>query len=472
MNIAWTRGPTIGRGSTATVSIATSNTGEIFAVKSANFSSSAFLQREQSILSTLSSPHIVKYIGSSLTCENDRLVYNILMEYVSGGSLHGLIKNSGGKLPEPAIRSHTRQILKGLKYLHERGIVHCDLKSQNVLVGENGVVSKIADLGCAKPVFNSGFSGTPAFMAPEVARGEEQRFPADVWALGCTVIEMMTGSSPWPELNDAVAGMYKIGYSGESPEIPEGTSEKGRDFVMRCLRVDPKQRWTVEELLKHPFLDDDEEDEESQSIDYLRNTSSPSTVLDQRFWNSCEDSETEDPFADYSDSWRSPADRIEQLAGDEVTSVPSWDTVDDGEWIQVRGDVIGEAEKRVSYGGEDIICVEATSSSQVIEDWIWDQESLLSEYSSDDVIASLYSNAAIQGNLIVYNLGDKNVPINKMFRNYNEDKKTFICQIALNNVLTKTNQTNMDLRSMFLLTFVIVIVSVSFWVKIQLYKRD
>ncbi|CAN7057003.1 unnamed protein product [Brassica oleracea var. botrytis] len=228
MNVTWTRGPTIGRGSTATVSIATSNSGEIFAVKSADISSSAFLQKEQSILSTLSSPHIVKYIGSSLTCENDRLVYNILVEYVSGGSLHSLIKNSGGKLPEPAIRSHTRQILKGLKYLHERGIVHCDVKSQNVLVGENGVVSKIADLGCAKPVFNSGFSGTPAFMAPEVARGEEQRFPADVWALGCTVIEMMTGSSPWPELTEAVAGIYKIGFSGESPEIPEGYRRKVR----------------------------------------------------------------------------------------------------------------------------------------------------------------------------------------------------------------------------------------------------
>ncbi|CAN6894851.1 unnamed protein product [Brassica oleracea] len=436
MNVTWTRGPTIGRGSTATVSIATSNSGEIFAVKSADISSSAFLQKEQSILSTLSSPHIVKYIGSSLTCENDRLVYNILVEYVSGGSLHSLIKNSGGKLPEPAIRSHTRQILKGLKYLHERGIVHCDVKSQNVLVGENGVVSKIADLGCAKPVFNSGFSGTPAFMAPEVARGEEQRFPADVWALGCTVIEMMTGSSPWLELTEAVAGIYKIGFSGESPEIPEGISEKGKDFGMRCLKVDPKQRWTVEELLKHPFLDD----EESQSIGYLQNTSSPSTVLDQRFWSSCEASKDhsfsmdhEDPFAGYSDPWRSPADRIERLAGDEVTTAPIWDPADDGEWIQVRGNVTGEVKKRVGYGGEDVICVEVTSSSQVIEVvdyWIPDQESLLSEYSSHDVIASSYCNVTIEGNVILFyyyhSVGDRNVLIKKIFRNYNGTRKNIL----------------------------------------------
>ncbi|XP_009144845.2 mitogen-activated protein kinase kinase kinase 18 [Brassica rapa] len=431
MDITWTRGPVIGRGSTATVSTAISNSGEMFAVKSADFSSSAILQNEQSVLSTLSSPHIVKYIGSDVTPEKDGLVYNLLMEYVSGGSLHDLIKNSGGKLPEPAIRSYTRQILRGLSYLHERGIVHCDLKSQNVLVEENGVVCKIADMGCAKPVLNSGFSGTPAFMAPEVARGEEQRFPADVWALGCTVIEMMTGSSPWQELNDVVAAMYKIGFSGESPEIPEFISEKGKDFLMNCLENDPKQRWTVEELLKHPFLDD--EDVES----HLQSSSSPSTVLDQRFWNSGEASKShllsmdhEDPFADYSGAWDSPADRIEQLAGDEFSSVPDWDTVGDGEWIQVRGDVLAETGKRVGYGDEDAVCVEETSSSsqeiEVVDEWISDQDSLFSEYSLDDVITSFYYNVAIQGNVIVfyyYRVGDQNVPIKKMFRYTNENKK-------------------------------------------------
>jgi serine/threonine protein kinase len=191
------------------------------------------------------------------------------MEYVSGGSLHDLIKNSGGKLPEPLIRSYTRQILKGLMYLHDQGIVHCDVKSQNVMIG--GEIAKIVDLGCAKTVEeneNLEFSGTPAFMSPEVARGEEQSFPADVWALGCTVIEMATGSSPWPELNDVVAAIYKIGFTGESPVIPVWLSEKGQDFLRKCLRKDPKQRWTVEELLQHPFLD--EEDNDSDQTDSLK----------------------------------------------------------------------------------------------------------------------------------------------------------------------------------------------------------
>ncbi|CAH2077835.1 unnamed protein product [Thlaspi arvense] len=406
------KGPIIGRGSTATVSIAILNSGEILAVKSADLSSSTFLQKEQSILSTLSSPHIVKYIGSGLTRENGGLVYNILMEYVSGGSLHDLIKNSGGKLPEPAIRSYTRQILKGLMCLHERGIVHCDLKSRNVLVEENGVLSKIADMGCAKPVDKSGFSGTPAFMAPEVARGEEQRFPADVWALGCTVIEMMTGSSTWPDLNDVLAAMYKIGFSGESPEIPGWISEKADDFLKKCLRRDPKQRWTVEELLKHPFLN---HDEESQPSDCPNKTSSPSTVLDQRFWDSCEASKSQsismdhvDPFADYSDCGDSPAVRIEKLAGNEYSSVPDWDMVDDDEWIQVRDDDTEETEKRVGDGDgdEDATRVEATSSSsqaiEEVEDWISDQDSLFSEYSADDIIND-YFYANICGRNVLLN---------------------------------------------------------------------
>ncbi|CAA7021152.1 unnamed protein product [Microthlaspi erraticum] len=418
----WTRGPIIGRGSTATVSLAIENSGEFFAVKSAEFSSSASLQREQSVLSNLSSPYVVKYIGSGLTTENDTLMYNLLMEYVSGGSIHDMIKNSGGKLPEPAIRSYTRQILKGLTYLHDRGIVHCDVKSQNVMIGE---VAKIADLGCAKTVEKNGnleFSGTPAFMSPEVARGEEQSFPADVWALGCTVIEMATGLSPWPELNDVVAAIYKIGFTGESPEIPEWLSEKGRDFLRKCLRKDPKQRWAVEELLQHPFLDDDEDDEDDSQIQSRKclNSSSPSTVLDQGFWNLCETSTSrvieedhENPFANSSNLWESsPADRIKKLAGDENSGEPEWITAEEeeGEWVEVRGNETGEIEKR-DEEDEDANCVEATSWEEEeevggFENWILDQEySFFLEYSStENNINYFYSTAnnLLQEDIILY----------------------------------------------------------------------
>ncbi|CAH8389183.1 unnamed protein product [Eruca vesicaria subsp. sativa] len=411
----WIRGPIIGRGSTATVSLAITNSGELFAVKSAEFSSSAFLQREESFLSSLSSPYVVKYIGSNSTTENDTLTYNLLMDYVSGGSLHDLIKNSGGELPEPAIRSYTRQILKGLKYLHCLGIVHCDLKSQNVMIG--GETAKIVDLGCAKMAGNGSleFSGTPAFMSPEVARGEEQSFPADVWALGCMVIEMATGSSPWPELNDVVAAVYKIGFTGETPEIPECLSEKGKDFLRKCLRRDPKQRWVVEELLQHPFLEGEEEEDQTQtqSMSCL-NTSSPSTVLDQGFWDSCETSrgrlvqeDHEDPFANYSTLLvSSPADRIKKLVGDENSGEPVRITAEDG-WIEVRSN--GEVEKRNEDDDEDVNSVEATSWEEGevgrYENWILDQEdSFFLEYSSteNNNFYIYSSNLLEEDNVILY----------------------------------------------------------------------
>ncbi|CAF1761156.1 mitogen-activated protein kinase kinase kinase 18-like [Brassica napus] len=403
----WIRGPTIGRGSTATVSLAITNSGELFAVKSAELSSSAVLQREQSGLSKLSSPYVVKYIGSSVTTENGKPMYNLLMEYVSGGSIHDLIKRSGGKLPEPEIRSYTRQILKGLMYLHDQGIVHCDLKSQNVMVGED--TAKIADLGCSKMAGNGSleFSGTPAFMSPEVARGEEQSFPADVWALGCMVIEMATGLSPWPELNDVVGAIYKIGFTGESPEIPECLSEKGKDFLRNCLRRDPKQRWAVEELLQHPFLD--VEDKSQILSRCCLNSSSPSTVLDQGFWDSCETSRSpliQDPFANSYDLWdSSAADRINKLVGDENSGEPEWLTADDG-WIEVRGNEEG---KRNEDEEEDENCVEATSSEEDedggFENWILDQEdSLFLEYSSteNNVFYFYPSNLFEEDNIILY----------------------------------------------------------------------
>ncbi|XP_023633407.1 mitogen-activated protein kinase kinase kinase 18 [Capsella rubella] len=405
----WIRGPIIGRGSTATVSLAITNSGDFFAVKSSELSSSALLRREESILSKLSSPYVVKYIGSNVTTENDKPMYNLQMEYVSGGSIHDLIKNSGGKLPEPVIRSYTRQILKGLVYLHGQGIVHCDVKSQNVMIG--GETAKIVDLGCAKTVgenWNFEFSGTPAFMSPEVARGEEQSFPADVWALGCTVIEMATGSSPWPELNDVVAAIYKIGFTGDSPEIPVWLSDKGKDFMKNCLRKDPKQRWTVEELLQHPFLDEDNDDEARNCL----NSSSPSTVLDQGFWDLCETSRTralvkaehEDTFANFLwDDDSLPADRIKKLSSGE----PEWET---NGWIEVRGD---EEKRNDDEDEEDENCVEATSSDEEeeeeevgggLENWIWDQEdSLFLEYSPENNINYLNSfNNLFQEDIILY----------------------------------------------------------------------
>ncbi|KAM7492716.1 hypothetical protein LguiA_035637 [Lonicera macranthoides] len=337
----WIRGPTIGRGSTATVSLATTASGNLIAVKSTDHSLASFLLKEQYILSQLCSPYIVEYIGFDTTNENSKPIYNLFLEYMPGGSLSNVIKNQGGPIDENLIKLYTHQILLGLDYLHSNNLVHCDIKSQNVLIGKD--CAKIGDLGCAKFVGGgcadtSAFSGTPVFMSPEVARGESQGFPADVWALGCTIIEMATGSNPWPEVDDPASVLYKIGFSGEVPVFPRWLSEEAEDFLSKCLKRNVEDRWTVKQLLEHPFFDYLECDRD-QLEECMKK--SPTSVLDQCFWDSLEvSSEPHQNLTPTGNSSGSPVERIKGLVG---PSLPNWG--DEEDWITFRSNQSEEKEE-------------------------------------------------------------------------------------------------------------------------------
>ncbi|KAK4437368.1 Mitogen-activated protein kinase kinase kinase [Sesamum alatum] len=322
----WTRGHTIGQGASAAVSTATClRTGNTFAVKSVELSQSKFLQREQIILSSLNSPHIIGYKGCDVSIENGKAIFNLMIEYAPEGTLADEIRRQGGRFDELAIGYYTCRILKGLEYLHSRGIVHCDIKGSNILLSQGDV--KIADFGCAKAADEASIGGTPMYMAPEVARGEEQSFPADIWALGCTVIEMSTGKSPWPNETSTI---HRIAFSGEPPRIPTFLSDVARDFLSKCLRVDPRERWTAKELLRHRFLDEFG----SSHVKMIRNnTGSPTSILDQGIWSSIEEE-----FSQGTDEVRhpdlldSPAQRVKELSMNSGRERWEW-----GErWITVR----------------------------------------------------------------------------------------------------------------------------------------
>ncbi|CAN4102686.1 unnamed protein product [Withania somnifera] len=331
----WTRGPIIGRGSSAIVSLATNSSGELFAVKSTEQN---ILQREYSLISQLTSPFLVKCVGFDITYEQNKGIYNMFMEYVKGGTLCDLIKKQGGSLDESLIKSYAKQILLGLDYLHSVGVVHCDIKGQNILIGQDGII-KVVDFGCGKLLgdevnhLSSGFFGTPAFMAPEVARGEEQQFPADIWSFGCTIIEMATGSPPWTEIKDPVSALYRIGYSGDLPQFPNNLSDDAREFLNKCLIKDPKERWTAKQLLQHPFLQSLESN--SWKVEELKRDS-PTSILDQGFWNSFE--VIESSSFESSNTVDSPTDRIRRLIGDEgmlLNSLkPNW--IEEEDWVTVR----------------------------------------------------------------------------------------------------------------------------------------
>ncbi|WOK92563.1 hypothetical protein Cni_G01254 [Canna indica] len=334
----WCRGRVIGRGSTATVSLAAASpSGYPFAVKSAELSISAFLQREHSILSSLRHPNIVSCLGSDIAAEapHGRLYYNLFLEYAPLGSLSDCIAKRGGRLAEAAVRSYAGDMLRGLAHLHANSIAHCDVKSRNVLVWPDGR-AKLADLGCARSTAADGgtarsVAGTPMFMAPEVARGEEQGAAADVWAFGCTVIEMATGQPPWPDVEDPVAALHRIGFAADVPKCPSWLSEEAKDFVDKCLRRDARERWTAEQLLQHPFIIAKPSAETcftESGVDQV--WVSPKSTLEQGLWDSVADEEEEEEEEDVKQ-------RIRQLAGD-GSPASNWTWDDSWQTVRVRED--------------------------------------------------------------------------------------------------------------------------------------
>ena len=124
-----------------------------------------------------------------------------------------------------------------------------DIKGSNVLVDTDGCC-KLADFGCSKSLSDiadasPSFKGTMRFMAPEVVNGIDHGKPADVWALGCTIIEMLTARPPWAHFELPESAMYHVGSLKAPPPIPSHASPELQDFLHWCFSSEPSERWTV-----------------------------------------------------------------------------------------------------------------------------------------------------------------------------------------------------------------------------------
>lgn len=296
----WVKGKMVGSGSFGSVHLAMNkSTGGLFVVKSAESQAALdSLENEAEILENLCSPHIVKCIGrETLKGLNGVRKHNLFIEYMAGGSLADITDKFEGVLDERMVRLYTREILKGLVYLHNNGVVHCDLKCKNVLLSSSGNI-KLADFGCAKRLNGSkansssmesskSICGTPLWMAPEVLRKEGVDYAADIWSLGCTVIEMATGKPPkWGDQNlNAMSAVLKIACSNETPKFPAGFSKEGSDFLHKCFERNAKKRWTSEDLLQHPFVCGTSDGRNAENVE----ARSPSSVLDSGIYEEDED---------------------------------------------------------------------------------------------------------------------------------------------------------------------------------------
>lgn len=224
-----------------------------------NSARSASLIQEVEFMKGLRHPNIVKYYGTG-KLGND---YYILMEYCSSGSIAQLVRRKA--LTEAITKGYTSQVLKGLHFLHQNGVIHRDIKGSNILVNGNGN-AKLSDFGTAT-IFEKdrevrttqeelGLAGSAYWMAPEVVVHGTHYAASDVWSLGCTIIEMLTGSRPYAGL-DVFKAFIAIADCSQLPTLPETYSSvtvQCRAFLNRCLVWDHTKRATVEELLQHEWL--------------------------------------------------------------------------------------------------------------------------------------------------------------------------------------------------------------------------
>jgi serine/threonine protein kinase len=134
-----------------------------------------------------------------------------------------------------------------------------DQKGGNILVNTEGIV-KLADFGAAKSfqdaVENQAHTivGTPYWMAPEVLSGVGYSAKADIWSLGCTVVEMFTASHPWKHLSDHYGALLALSQTNDLPEIPTNISKDAKDFIEQCLNRDPRMRPDSGQLLVHRWI--------------------------------------------------------------------------------------------------------------------------------------------------------------------------------------------------------------------------
>ena len=268
------RGELIGKGSYGRVYLGVNlTTGDLLAVKQVEVNQKAAgqdkdkmkemvaaLDQEIDTMQHLEHPNIVQYLG----CEKKEYSISIFLEYIPGGSIGGCLRKHG-KFEESLVSSLTRQTLSGLAYLHTEGVLHRDLKADNILLDTDGTC-KISDFGISKKSDNiygnditNSMQGSVFWMAPEVVRSQGQGYSAkvDIWSLGCVVLEMFEGRRPWSK-EEAIGAIYKLGSLNQAPPIPEAVSNaispEAYGFMLDCFTIDPTERPTAETLLKrHPF---------------------------------------------------------------------------------------------------------------------------------------------------------------------------------------------------------------------------
>jgi hypothetical protein len=244
--------------------------GKFVAIKIARISADPVLRQslvhEFTTLTKLDSDSIVRVLALELAESTVRIV----MEWMPAGSVSSILRNTRHRLHESVIRRFLTDALKGLAYLHERGVVHLDIKPANMLVGADGAV-KLADFGTCKLLRNGGslttqsVVGTPAYMPPEMITSGKYYNGSDMWALACSAVEMATNAMPWSHLDRDVRDnvyplMFHIGNAkvpAHAPLTPGNCAHLSKDLrriLEACFVPTIASRPTAAKLLQDEYF--------------------------------------------------------------------------------------------------------------------------------------------------------------------------------------------------------------------------
>ncbi|XP_023192924.1 myosin light chain kinase, smooth muscle isoform X3 [Xiphophorus maculatus] len=217
------------------------------------------VRQEISIMNSLHHPKLVQCVDA-FEGKSDIVM---VLEMISGGELFERIIDEDFELTEREVIKYMLQIIDGVNFIHKQGIVHLDLKPENIMcVNKTGSKIKLIDFGLARRLANAGtlkvLFGTPEFVAPEVINYEAISYPTDMWSIGVICYILLSGLSPFMGDNDneTLANVTSATWDFEDEAFDE-ISENAKDFITNLLKKDMKARLSCPQCFEHPWLKQD-----------------------------------------------------------------------------------------------------------------------------------------------------------------------------------------------------------------------
>eukprot|EP00070_Physeter_catodon_P003014 XP_007106321.2 myosin light chain kinase, smooth muscle isoform X2 [Physeter catodon] len=226
------------------------------------------IRQEISIMNCLHHPKLVQCVDAFEEKANIVMV----LEIVSGGELFERIIDEDFELTERECIKYMRQISEGVEYIHKQGIVHLDLKPENIMcVNKTGTRIKLIDFGLARRLENAGslkvLFGTPEFVAPEVINYEPIGYATDMWSIGVICYILVSGLSPFMGDNDneTLANVTSATWDFDDEAFDE-ISDDAKDFISSLLKKDMKNRLDCTQCLQHTWLTKDTKNMEAKKL--------------------------------------------------------------------------------------------------------------------------------------------------------------------------------------------------------------